>query len=169
MEFLMTYGWAILVVLVVIGALAYFGILKPETSLPDRCELQQGFYCKDFRILDAAAADVDTISFTFQNGRGTSMMVERVQVIGTGDVSQITCTTGDTLLSETWSNKFGRYIENGASTNLAVPCGANALDDLVGSGKKKFNIVITWFDATSTPEFAHTMNGQLLANVEAPQ
>ena len=31
MEFLMTYGWAILVVLVVIGALAYFGILSPTT------------------------------------------------------------------------------------------------------------------------------------------
>lgn len=28
MEFLMTYGWAILVVLVAIGALAYFGVFK---------------------------------------------------------------------------------------------------------------------------------------------
>lgn len=29
MEFLMTYGWAILVVLACIGALTYFGVLKP--------------------------------------------------------------------------------------------------------------------------------------------
>lgn len=29
MEFLMTYGWAILVVLAAIGALAYFGVLSP--------------------------------------------------------------------------------------------------------------------------------------------
>lgn len=28
MEFLMTYGWAILVVLAAIAALAYFGVLK---------------------------------------------------------------------------------------------------------------------------------------------
>jgi len=28
-EFLMTYGWAIIVVLVVVGALAYFGVLSP--------------------------------------------------------------------------------------------------------------------------------------------
>jgi len=34
MEFLMTYGWAILVVLVAIGALAYFGVLNPERFLP---------------------------------------------------------------------------------------------------------------------------------------
>jgi len=32
MEFLMTYGWAILVVLVVIGALAYFGVLSPSSG-----------------------------------------------------------------------------------------------------------------------------------------
>jgi uncharacterized protein (UPF0333 family) len=30
MEFLMTYGWAILVVLAAIGALAYFGVLSPD-------------------------------------------------------------------------------------------------------------------------------------------
>ncbi|MBI3036442.1 hypothetical protein HYY73_01620 [Candidatus Woesearchaeota archaeon] len=37
MEFLMTYGWAILVVLVVIGALSYFGVLSPSTLLPEKC------------------------------------------------------------------------------------------------------------------------------------
>jgi uncharacterized protein (UPF0333 family) len=31
MEFLMTYGWAIIVVLVAISALAYFGVLSPKT------------------------------------------------------------------------------------------------------------------------------------------
>ena len=30
MEFFMTYGWAILVVLVAVGALAYFGVLDPK-------------------------------------------------------------------------------------------------------------------------------------------
>jgi len=34
MEFLMTYGWAILVVLLAIAALAYFGVLNPERYLP---------------------------------------------------------------------------------------------------------------------------------------
>ncbi len=34
MEFLMTYGWAILVMLIAIGALAYFGVISPEKLLP---------------------------------------------------------------------------------------------------------------------------------------
>ena len=37
LEFLMTYGWAILVVLAAIGALAYFGVLSPSNFLPSKC------------------------------------------------------------------------------------------------------------------------------------
>jgi hypothetical protein len=36
MEFLMSYGWALLVVLLVIAALAYFGMLNPDRFLPDK-------------------------------------------------------------------------------------------------------------------------------------
>ena len=48
LEFLMTYGWAILVVLIAIGALAYFGVLNPKRSLPDTCIIAPGFSCDDF-------------------------------------------------------------------------------------------------------------------------
>ncbi len=34
-DFLMTYGWAILVVIGVIAALAYFGVLDPSKLLPE--------------------------------------------------------------------------------------------------------------------------------------
>lgn len=54
MEFLMTYGWAILVVLIAIGALAYFGVLKPEQFLPEKCVIStgSGLFCEDFAIDD---------------------------------------------------------------------------------------------------------------------
>ena len=45
MEFLMTYGWAILVVLAAIGALAYFGVLSPAKLLPEKCILEPGVIC----------------------------------------------------------------------------------------------------------------------------
>ena len=38
LEFLMTYGWAILVVLAAIAALAYFGVLSPDRFLPENLE-----------------------------------------------------------------------------------------------------------------------------------
>ena len=48
LEFLTTYGWAFLVILVVIGALAYFGVLDPSKFVPERCTMQQEFTCKDY-------------------------------------------------------------------------------------------------------------------------
>ncbi|MCK5025927.1 MAG: hypothetical protein KAS15_05005, partial [Nanoarchaeota archaeon] len=50
MEFLMTYGWAILVVLAAIGALAYFGVLSPESFLPEKCMLEPGVDCTGFKV-----------------------------------------------------------------------------------------------------------------------
>ena len=49
MEFLMTYGWALLAVLVVIGALAYLGILDVETILPERCTFPVPLNCQESR------------------------------------------------------------------------------------------------------------------------
>ena len=50
MEFLMTYGWAILVVLAAIAALAYFGVLSPAKFLPDKCVLDPGIFCKGYKV-----------------------------------------------------------------------------------------------------------------------
>lgn len=55
MEFLLTYGWAMLVVLVVIAALAYFGVLSPAKLLPERCYFGTFGKCSDFGII----ADID--------------------------------------------------------------------------------------------------------------
>ncbi len=50
MEFLMTYGWAILVVLAAIAALAYFGVLSPQKFLPEKCILQPGIACVNHKV-----------------------------------------------------------------------------------------------------------------------
>ena len=39
LEFLTTYGWAFLVILVMIGALSYFGVLSPSKYVTDSCKL----------------------------------------------------------------------------------------------------------------------------------
>ena len=50
MEFLMTYGWAILVVLAAIAALAYFGVLSPAKLLPEKCILEAGMVCVGHKV-----------------------------------------------------------------------------------------------------------------------
>jgi len=46
MEYLMTYGWALLVIVLVLGALIYLGVLNPQGRMQDMCNLQIGFGCE---------------------------------------------------------------------------------------------------------------------------
>lgn len=68
LEFLMTYGWAILVVLAAIGALAYFGVLNPTNFLPDQCTATSGVGC-----LGKPVINNNRIVFTLSNGLGQSI------------------------------------------------------------------------------------------------
>jgi len=50
MEFLMTYGWAILIMLVVIAVLFYVGVLSPRNVAPNSLTLPPGFSAYDYSI-----------------------------------------------------------------------------------------------------------------------
>jgi len=45
LEFLTTYAWAFLVIIITIAALAYFGVLSPSKLLPERCNFGPEFQC----------------------------------------------------------------------------------------------------------------------------
>ena len=73
----MTYGWAILVVLAAIGALAYFGVLSPDRFLPERCTMQ-GFTCDNDQVRS------DAVEFRITNNLGVTADDVNVS-ISTGD------------------------------------------------------------------------------------
>jgi hypothetical protein len=50
MEFMMTYGWAILIILVVIGVISYLGVTSYNNYAPEKCELFPGLNCVDHVI-----------------------------------------------------------------------------------------------------------------------
>jgi len=93
LEFLMTYGWAILVVLAAIGALAYFGVLSPDKFLPEKCTLPAGLACLDFRatssgldliIQNSIGFDLDAVSLTI-NGTDCSVTASGPTTLNNGD------------------------------------------------------------------------------------
>ncbi|MBR9699766.1 hypothetical protein GOV09_04890 [Candidatus Woesearchaeota archaeon] len=71
MEFLMTYGWAILVVLVAIGALAYFGVLSPDKFLPERCTGTAGLDC-----VDKAVIEDNRLQISLRNNLGYTIRID---------------------------------------------------------------------------------------------
>jgi len=70
-EFLMTYGWAILVVMVAIASLAYFGVLNPSRSLPERCLFGNNINCQDSLITNSGGSGALNISIL--NGLGMTL------------------------------------------------------------------------------------------------
>ncbi|HIH17981.1 MAG TPA: hypothetical protein HA282_01265 [Nanoarchaeota archaeon] len=57
LEFLMTYGWVIFVVLGIIAAFSFIGVLKPETFVTERCLLAPPLFCEDTHF-NALTGDV---------------------------------------------------------------------------------------------------------------
>ena len=58
MEYLTTYGWAILIIVIVLAALLWMGVFNVINKVPDSCSLQAGFSCLDAKII-YAAGEVD--------------------------------------------------------------------------------------------------------------
>ena len=79
LEFLTTYGWAFLVILIMIGTLAYFGILSPSKILPNRCNIGPEFQCLDYQIKAVPAAD-DVFRLRLKNGVGQLIDVQSMTI-----------------------------------------------------------------------------------------
>ena len=120
MEFLMTYGWAILVVLVAVGALAYFGVLNPERVLPEKCLLPtgSGLFCDDY---SSNAAD-NIITLRLHNILGESVTVKSVSA------DDPTCT---------WSG--AQAIAADGKEDVIISCA-----DLVSGQKVKADITVSY-------------------------
>ncbi len=66
MEYLMTYGWAILIIAVVLGALYSLGVFNSASLTPQGCIAVSGFYCQN------AVYHSANLAFTFGQATGTN-------------------------------------------------------------------------------------------------
>ena len=140
MEFLMTYGWAILVVLVVIGALAYFGVLSPKKLLPDKCLFGPGIgTCNDYM------ATGTTLTLELTNGFGETLTL--VSEVADGGY----CTAaagGDTT---DWTS--------GSEKTFTFTCA-----DMPAGDKTNEEVTITYTKAGGT--LTHTISGQVAITIQ---
>jgi len=138
MEFLMTYGWAILVVLVAIGALAYFGVLSPDRFLPAKCQLPAGIACTDFKV-DAGASTIDVV---LQNGMGFDL-------------------TGVTVAIKDCTSPASVSIANGADPVTIQVTGCTGL---TSGSKFKSDVNVSYTNADSG--LSHKVQGSITGRAE---
>lgn len=134
MEFLMTYGWAILAAVVVIGVLAYFGVFSPGKYLPQSCVTTAPFGCEEYSISEA-----NGVSLVLRNGAGESLNVSSVAVEG--------CTTYTT---ET-------VISDSGTGLIITPCTAVERDKFKGDITITYRKVGGQIDQTSSGSITGTV------------
>jgi hypothetical protein len=62
LEFLTTYGWMIMVTVLVAGALTYIGVFSPENNLPQQCQLGFEFSCESYTIRENGTVRVKVVN-----------------------------------------------------------------------------------------------------------
>jgi len=152
LEFLTTYGWAFLVILIMIGALAYFGVLSPSKILPNRCNMGAEFQCLDYAISLSAG--------TFRL-RLKSNVGEPIDVSGwslqTESTTPYSCTTVlPTFPISSW--KPGEIKDVLWST-----CTGGAL---ASGSKGKVLVTLQYNPVSSGPNYAKNVTGDIYATVQ---
>ena len=143
MEFLMTYGWALLVVLIAIAALAFFGVLNPSRFLPNSCSLAPGFSCVDFKASDAT----DTITVVLQNGLGDTLSGVILSLISAqGGCASATFTPSNTQMLD------------GAQMTFSGSC------TVTKGSKLKGDLILSY---STSSGIAHSKVGLIVTGVEA--
>jgi len=115
LEFLTTYGWAFLVILVMIGALAYFGVLNPQKYLPEKCIITTGLDCTDWQITKGATSYArvhitnnlgSTITYINMTSTSCSTVAVNNSGISSGVSFDMVCTIPAATLTASVGDKF---------------------------------------------------------------
>ena len=148
-EFMMTYGWAFMVVLVTIGALAYFGVLNPDRFVPDRCTFQQEIQCSDFQAA-IDGSDV-TLRMFLQNNLGRTINVSSMEATAIDSSDVTNCVSVPLNIGAGQLQEFNCTFSNIASS---FPSGS----------KSKFEVEATYQEVGG--RYDHIVTGDVLATIQ---
>ena len=145
MEFLVTYGWAILGVLVVIGALTYFGFFNTQKYTNDMCSLGDQLTCEEYK------ADTEgNVYVNVRNNFGVSINITRFE--WTSDYGHRVCTNSV-------------IIQPGELGSLGMPCGGLSSSITFPLNEKvKLNIKIMFNRVGSSNSYNQT--GEMIVTTE---
>ncbi len=106
LEYLVTYGWAILAIVIIAGALWYFGIFNPSKfSGEKQCGGFAAFICQDFKITSAG-----TLTIVLNNKIGGP--INSVNMSGGGVVN---CTPTSLAANQNTTCTFTSFVAAGTT------------------------------------------------------
>jgi len=139
LEFLTTYGWAFLVILVMIGALSYFGVLDVSRFIPDSCKLDGNIECP------AYALNESTFDIQIRNNLPVKVNITSIKIMEKDGTVWFTAT------SVTNTSGPNPLLVRGTQTDFRANLTAGAFDEFKGQ-KKTFNLEVYYTKGNSNIE-----------------
>ena len=126
MEFLMTYGWAILAAVIAIGVLAYFGVFSPGKYVSGTAVVNPPFYANAYNIRTTG------ITLELKNNGGEDTTLTNVTILGCG------------------SNSSSISLIAGNQSSVKVPCALTLGNTFKGDITVTYRKIGSVVDLTST-------------------
>lgn len=152
LEFLTTYAWAFVVILIVIGALAYFGVTNPSKALPDRCNLGAEFTCIN-HLIDATNSQV---KLRLKNGLGDVVVANSFSA--SSEQGGISCSTTSPSSIDPW-------VPGNVTDVTFTSCGLSA-GGFVSGQKEKLFVQFSYYDKKSGSAYARVVKGEIFSTVK---
>ncbi|MCH7568379.1 MAG: hypothetical protein IIA87_03075 [Nanoarchaeota archaeon] len=133
MEFLMTYGWAILAAIIAIGVLAYFGVFTPGKFVGGSAIVTAPFYVNAWNV----QATANAVNLELRNNGGEAFTIISIDVENCATITPV-----DFIMAA-----------GNASSFAITPCGPTALAE---GDNFKGDITITYRKSGSALDLTST-------------
>ena len=162
LEFLTTYGWAFLVILVMIGALAYFGVLDPSNFVADRCVMGNPLSCEGQNYVITNDGTAVTTSLQVRNAFNMPLTITNVTYQTAYSDGYVEC--NNSTLTWVVANPTNNTINRDSRATLNCAMNAAGLQQFAIGTKERVQLIITYH--TGDISFAKTINGEIYSTVQ---
>ncbi|MFA6073790.1 MAG: hypothetical protein WC758_06755 [Candidatus Woesearchaeota archaeon] len=120
-EFLMTYGWALLMIIGIISAIYLFSS-NPKDVIPNSCSFGDSFDCVDAQILQTGKVLVSLknlvgtdilINSTICEYNSNKVFTQESKTVAPGELFQLNCSTGQQIIDKAKVDFVVVYIKEG--------------------------------------------------------
>jgi hypothetical protein len=125
-EFLVTYGWALLIIGIVIGAIYTFGWFNPSTFLPQKCSFYGQVGCKDFSLTETE------FKLSLINNFGADLYISGLDLLSDGEEICTTSYSAGNLVY--WSR--GTFNDTLSISKGESGCIADMWDEAIREGSR---------------------------------
>lgn len=151
LEFLTTYAWAFMGIMVTIGALYYFGIFDFSKFLPQKCTFPSQFECLDFGFVGAE------VRLKLVNNVGEPLQVSSITI--TNDAADpLTCNLASPASQFSWQPGDEMDVTFDTCTGGAF----------IEGQRSEAKITMIYCAPATTGCPPHTVNGKITAVVNPP-